>query len=420
MSRLDELLRQAREAEPDDLHPAEVERAVSHAAVTGRARHRAWAMRRITTVAGVSAALAAAAAVLWMLGPASEPSPTPAPTVAEAPETPGTAPIPEPAQHAAPTPVELDTGDRLLATHDARYTVQRATPRERRVELGAGSVLFDVRPLEDSTFTVVTADARVVVLGTVFTVQADEGGTTVRVYEGRVRVEHEGETRLVERGGSTRVGDDRAARGIDPLREPAREAAAVRLATAETTPEPTPPPVHAERAARSATPAEPVASAPSADEVRALLASRDPRDATLALERARERTAAGDLDPWSMLEADALRALRRPREAAMAYARAAEALPSPRHEQAGYLAARQLAALTPSAALAQLDAADVTAPGSPLRERGLALRVQLLTRLGRDTARNSAAREYLSLYPDGSRAPQMRAALGGENPVPDP
>ena len=237
MSRLDELLRQAREAEPDDLHPAEVERAISHAAVAGRARHRSWALRRVTTVAGVSAALAAAAAVLWMLGPSASPT-NPEPTVAE-PSTSRAvvddeSPSPEAASDdAAPSVLELDTGDHLLATREARYTVQRATRRERRVQLGAGSMLFDVRPIEGSSFTVVTADARVVVLGTVFTVQADAGGTTVRVYEGRVQVEHEGQIRLVERGGSTRVGDGRAAHDVDPLREAAREAAAARLTAAE-------------------------------------------------------------------------------------------------------------------------------------------------------------------------------------------
>ena len=60
MSRLDELLRQARDAEPDPLHPVQVDRIVSHAAVAGRGRHRGWVLRRVTGVAAVSAALAAA------------------------------------------------------------------------------------------------------------------------------------------------------------------------------------------------------------------------------------------------------------------------------------------------------------------------------------------------------------------------
>ena len=69
MSDLDELLAQARAAEPDEVHPAVMERALRRAAVTGRARHRAHVGRRMMVVAGVSAALAAAAVTVFMLTP---------------------------------------------------------------------------------------------------------------------------------------------------------------------------------------------------------------------------------------------------------------------------------------------------------------------------------------------------------------
>lgn len=424
MSRLDELLAQARAAEPDELHPAEVDREVRRAAMTGRARHRAWVRRRVTAVTAVSAALAAAAATIFMLGPAEPEHPTasaPAPI-----ETHEALDEPEPDEPESPTRLELETGDRLVATEGARFSVERATGRERLIELGTGTMLFDVRPLDGGRFTVVTSDARVTVLGTVFTVQAGPGGTVVRVYEGRVRVEHEGRSDLVAQGGSAHVGEGSTPTGADPLEEQAQEAAALRGARAEASP-------MVQAPARPAAPVADVpAPAPAAvepapapaerpeigpDDLRGWIASGEPRR---ALDEARAHTARGDLDPWLMLEADALRAMREDLAAARTYQRVARTSPAPRQQQAGYLAARLLSRRDPGAALSQLDEASVLERGSPLRERGLALRVDLLDRLGRGSERDAAARRYLALYPDGSRAEHMRSSLGGAGLSRDP
>lgn len=315
--------------------------------------------------------------------------PAPAP-IATAPEAPAPAPV-----ERERTDLELPTGDRLLAEEGARFHVELATDRERRIRLTNGSMLFDVRPLEGGRFTVRTPTAEVVVLGTVFTVTADRAGTVVRVYEGRVEVRHEGVVEQIRAGERSQVGE--ATEAADPLAVDARRAA---------------------RARRPATP-EPVESAPSrpprprreptptAAEVRAWIANQE---AQRALDAARRHVDHGDLDPWLLLEADALRGLGRHDEAADAYGRAAERLPTPRAEQAGFASARLRR--EPELALRALDAGRVTAPGSPLRERGLALRVDLLGRLHRAPEQRESARAYLESYPSGSRARAMRELLG--------
>lgn len=152
----------------------------------------------------------------------------------------------------------------------------------------------------------------------------------------------------------------------------------------------------------------PEPTTPTPAEAHAWIARGEP---DRALSVAREAIGRGEMDPWRMLEGDALRAMGRIGEAADCYRRAAEALPSPRRQQAGFLEARlrsgQLA--DPAGALRALRRAGVTATGSPLRERGLALEAQLLERLGRRTELADVAAAYLRDYPQGSQAEAMRA-----------
>ncbi len=408
MSELDRLLAQAREAEPEPLDEDAVERAVTHAALTGRARHRAWVRRRALGALALGSAVAVAA-VLLHLAPAPDAAPPsasrPAPSVA-----------PEAVVERERTDLELPTGDRLLAEEGARFHVELATERERRIRLSSGSMLFDVRPLEGGRFTVRTPSAEIVVLGTVFTVTTDPRGTVVRVYEGRVEVRHEGAVEEVVAGDHARVDSERGAEADAASRDPlapdplARDA---RRAARHRRPPTAAPRVEPARPMPRARPAPP--PTPSAAEVRAWIAEGHARR---ALDEARRHVDAGELDPWLLFEADALRALGRSDEAADAYARAAERLPSPRAEQAGFASARLREA--PELALRALDAGRVTHAGSPLRERGLALRADLLGRLGRHAERRDVARAYLASYPDGSRAEAMRSIVGSAGDSVDP
>ncbi|MFK7986437.1 MAG: FecR domain-containing protein [Sandaracinaceae bacterium] len=415
------LLAEAKEAEPAALDELSVRRMAERAAMTGRARHQRGTRRWLIGSMAVAAAAAAAAVTLFL----AEPTPTSSPR-AEAPleET-----------HEA-TEVVLSTGDRLRASAGTRFGVEVETETARRVRLEGGAMLFDVRPIEGGEFVVSTPRAEVTVLGTVFSVATSERGTTVRVYEGRVRVENGERVREVAAGGVVHLGGGRPDR--DPLAEAGTEAAR-RRAPAEQVELPSAPTVEA-HAASSVPTRRPRATAPSeteqpteteqpaetestpppeprpatASELRQWIAAGD---AELALVEARARISSGQTAPWRMLEGDALRSLGRAREAADVYRYASEELPSPGREQAAFLEARLRAGPLGDdvGALHALRHGGVLAPGSLLRERGMATEVELLHRMDLETERRLAVARYLAAYPDGPSA----AAFEASEPAPE-
>lgn len=430
---VDRVLGEARRAEPDPLTERELRSMAQRAAMTGRARHRRWTRRRVMATSALAATLAAAAVTLIVLEPRIDP---PVAVTEGAPRE-----VPS-----EPTDLDLPTGDRLVAASGARFEVELPDARVRSVRLGGGAMLFDVRPIDEGRFSVSTPNARIVVLGTVFSVQASERATTVWVYEGAVRIEGaDGETAVVEAGGVLHLGAGEA--GADALATAGREAALRRVpadpiaaATLAAATPPDPPasdraePSREPRVARDPAPRVEAPSeralAPPAEprtpaDVRALIASGE---AGRALAIAEEAVARGETDPWRMLEGDALRVLGRFEDAASAYQRAARDLPAPRRQQAGFLEARvRMTELSDEpGALRALRDAEVTRNGSVLRERGMALEVQLLTRLGRDAEAAAIAADYLRAYPEGPDAESMRARAssdaedtGGDAP-PDP
>lgn len=333
---------------------------------------------------------------------------------------------------------ELPTGDRFVTTPDASYEVESVTPDARRFAVRRGTVLFDVAPLaDDERFEVRTPDLTVHVRGTVFSVETRGGGTTVRVYEGAVEVvdRHVAQRVRVGRMYRTAAGTTEPL-SAGPLGEAGRAAARRRVVSAPVAAarpvrrdEPAPPGSVAAPGAPEPEPAElaplapepepatgsvappapeaaPAASSvPTSTRVRALLRARR-FEAALALARRGETS-----DPeLALLRADALRALGRSVEAADAYDAAATRLGGARRAQAGYLAARlRFGALgEPAGALASLDAAGVD--GSAMAERSLALRVRALLALGRDDEARAVARRYLTRFPEGGLADEMRAA----------
>ena len=419
---LEQVIVAARGAEPDPLSDEGLSAMVERAAMTGRARHRRWSLTRVM---GAAALAAAAAVATFALSPGA---PLPA----------DSAPRPVLARDTEPTDLALATGDRLVAGSGARFDVHLPEPHVRRVRLGGGSMLFDVRPIEGGRFTVSTAQARVHVLGTVFSVRASEDATTVWVYEGVVRVEGPEGARVVRAGGVVHVGEGEA--GVDALAAAGREAAARRstpLALREPRPEapprqerapvrPAPQRASAPRSDRRPAPRPPSTPRPSEPsspppltpaDVRARIARGEAAQALVTIESALAR---GEQDPWRMLQGDALRASGRFDEAAAAYRRAAAELAPPRRQQAGFLEARLRAARLDDAdgALRALDGAGVTRQGSVLRERGMALEARLLVRLDRHADADQVARAYLRDYPEGPDADAMRARVG--TPAPEP
>jgi hypothetical protein len=114
---------------------------------------------------------------------------------------------------------------------------------------------------------------------------------------------------------------------------------------------------------------------------------------------------------WLLLQADALRSLGRAHAAALAYRDAALVLPGEARARAGFKAADvMLHELDdPRAALATLHVADVDMPGSPLRERGLLLRIEALQRMGEPIV--AVAERYLAEFPDSAGVSRLRALL---------
>jgi hypothetical protein len=361
-------------------------------------------------MAGAGLALAAAAASLlaW------------APPVVDAPLQPPSAML-------EPTRSILPTGDELIASPGAEYTVESVRP-QRRVRVGRGSVLCDVRSLgEGTSFALATPHLEVEVLGTVFSVRVLGERSDVWVYEGRVRVVIDGEERVLGAGESTSASE------IDPLAERGRAGAlrrgdhaadavlqgdAVRgrprrAAPVESRDDDTP----------SARDERSDALRASLDEVRALLA-RDRAeealhraDAELELLRASRsgspRSSAsarpGDEADWLVLRADALRALGRAAEAVLTLERALALAPD-RRRTIGYriASARWRSLGDPEGALDALELHGVTEPGSPLAERGLALEIDISGELGRTAERRRAVDTYLERFPSTSRARELR------------
>ncbi|MBX3272121.1 MAG: FecR domain-containing protein [Sandaracinaceae bacterium] len=361
-------------------------------------------------VAGVAAAIAAAALVALVVSPGA-PAPSAPPTAGRA------AP---PATH-----LRLPSGDELAIGAGARFELG-GSDDARRVELTEGHIAFDVRPLEaHEGFEVHTPHLVARVVGTVFTVDATAAGSTVRVYEGRVEVAHDGEIAIVAAGEALRAGAGPADRD-DPLMELARAAAARRAAR----------PAEAAPSAPVADgpPAPAPDAAPASDELRRApprVAARsvEPEDGTpavtLALARrwlvdgqyeralaaAQDALRSSESGEWRMVEGDALRGAGRAREAVAAYERAAE---GPRRVQAGYLIAQLRAdrLADPTGALDALERYGASAPGSPLAERALRLRHRLLSATGRAEEAARTAAEYVARFPEGPAAEALARASG--------
>ncbi len=353
---------------------------------------------------------------------------------------------------AEPLELVLPTGEHVTATAGAHFTLAESTEAERGVVLDDGTMLFVVPPLPDGTEFVVSANGHEIrVLGTVFAVETGGDDTVVRVFEGRVEVTDAAGGSYVVRSGEERgsdgvraIADDaplvregrRAARERESERvEQARRDQARRLREVEEpiAPEPIEPlPVEPQPSdeelaqhldqqqeenvdpapSRPVTRVAPIPAPPpgALEDARRALVQGDARTALSLAQAPAARGAA-----WRLVEGDALRALRRFDEAATAYEAAASAARGTSSKNAAYLAARLRARECddPDGALAVLDAYRVDVRGSPLEERGLALRAQILVSASRASQAQIVARRYLERFPDGGVAPFMRSLVDG-------
>lgn len=298
----------------------------------------------------------------------------------------------------------LATGDILTTTIGGDVDMSAFTESERRVRVSSGTVLFDVRHLQDNVpFVVETHDARVVVRGTVFSVGIEAGVTRVHVFEGRVDlVRADGSHSLTAgmRMTSTPAGDRIA--WVSPLRDAGESAARARATQAS----------DVRAALRTAT------NDTAAVAVEATSAGTENVRAGVSLARTEASVAAGDFDAaraacermdrasgaWLLVCADAQRGLGEFADAARLYEAAAHRLSPSRATLAGVSAARiHLDRLhDASAALRAITGSRADESGSPVEEPAFVIRLRALDALDRREELQRLVSVYLARFPDGS------------------
>jgi hypothetical protein len=429
------LSRLAGRAEPPPLEDADGRRFVDHAM-------RAEPRRERRTYPWLAAAAVAAIATAWLAWPRAR-----EPRVLE---------------------LTLPTGDHLAGVAGARFEVEEVAPAHRRIRLHDGEVMFDVaHVVPGQRFEVATDHLVATAKGTVFSVAVDADGSHVRVFDGVVAVEQAGRTHLLVAGAvwdSTRsrtaiafappsvlapsVEHALRARVIAPpaaptiatraITTPAIEAAVATRAIEPRVGAPSiaaPPPEVAPPPGSTSTSTSTSTSAPSSASI-ATSSSTSPWSTDsvpveqLSLDRllatARGQLTAADFAnalatadiaarraPWSstwwQIVGDAQRGLGHAGAAAIAF----EHVTGAERSEAGYTAAylRHHDLHDATAALATLDASGASNPGSPLEERALGLRAQILVALGRKGDAAEVARRYLTRFPHADLRAYMVQAL---------
>jgi hypothetical protein len=298
----------------------------------------------------------------------------------------------------------LPTGDRLTGVAGARFDVEQLAATDRRLRLHSGLVLFDVAHVaRGQRFSVATPQLVATAKGTVFSVETDATGSRVRVYEGVVEVEQGGEQHDLAAGS---VWDSATHQTAIALVRPASLATTIASAIDERTAAPAPieapattPPPPAPAPAPPPAPRPPTAPTPDLHLAQTALA-----DGKLeaALDLAKRATAIdGATAAWWLVLADAARGLGNASDAADAYDRAARMQAGAERAEAGYSAAyvRLHELNEPVLALSSLIAAHADDDGSPLEERALGLRAQILVALGRKHEAADVAASYLAKFP---------------------
>jgi hypothetical protein len=211
-SREDAVFRALLAPPASDEQPSELEAAGILGRVTERlARERqAWQRR---WVAGASGALAIAAGVaVWVTRSGDAAAPASAPiavhSLRQAPVPPPATSVTRPATASGCAEVVAGV---LACTAEATVITRRdIVSNERFLELDRGHIVVSLaRQPEGTTFSIVTAAGRVTAVGTVFSVESREDGTTIaRVVEGNVAVRQTGDatSRPLRAGESLRLG----------------------------------------------------------------------------------------------------------------------------------------------------------------------------------------------------------------------
>lgn len=100
----------------------------------------------------------------------------------------------------------LGDGSRVEMRERSGFSTSQAAS-EITVHLDRGSIIVEAAKRHSGHFYVATADCRVSVTGTVFSVSAGVKGSRVSVLEGQVRVSHDHQEEVLDQGGQTSTGD---------------------------------------------------------------------------------------------------------------------------------------------------------------------------------------------------------------------
>jgi hypothetical protein len=411
----------ARRAEPLLLDEADARRFVAHAMRAEPRRDR----RVARSLAAVAAVLVVA--IAWFVWPHTR-----EPRVLE---------------------LTLPTGDRLAGVAGARFEVEDVAPAHRRIRLRGGEVMFDVaHVVAGQRFEVVTDHLVATAKGTVFSVAVDANGSHVHVFDGVVAVEQAGRTHWLVAGAvwdSTRsttaiaftppptlapsIAAALHARAIAPVVTPVSVPVVTPAIASPTIMASTPNhPLRTTSPAREQRPNLPTATTPSTStspwstdhipvdqlSIDQLLATARGQLASASFAAALATAdVAARRAPWSsawwQVVGDAQRGLGHSGAAAIAF----DHVTGTERSEAGYTAAylRHHELHDEASALATLDASGASTEGSPLEERALGLRTQILVALGRHSVAAEVARRYLTRFPHAD----LRAYMTSLAPTPD-
>lgn len=303
---------------------------------------------------------------------------------------------------AAQQQLRLRDGSRVETTDATRLTAAMVRPDRTELRIDEGGATFDVTHVDGRVFAVQAAGVEVIVRGTRFHVDVDEGRVSVAVERGRVEVRASG----TSTGGRLLNAGQRwsgTAEQIGPPEEIAPTPKAKEVAKQTETPEQTP-------ASPSA------ASTTETGEFSALVKAREYKKAYAALGPAGFDRELAQASAKRLLElADAARFSGHPNQAALALDRLRRDFRG--NSRAG-LAALELGRLrmdslgNTAGALEAFNDAIALAPSGHVREDAEARRVQTLERMGNHTACQRARDAYLVRYPKGVHSASIRQRCG--------
>jgi transmembrane sensor len=289
--------------------------------------------------------------------------------------------------------IETDDGSRILLTSaQAEARVVRDHAQAVTVQLIRGAARFEVAHKPGRVFRVESGSFEVEVLGTVFGVERDASGIEVSVERGRVQVLGAGMNVVLGAGESRRLAEPQHAPGTPDSKSDAASEIGPQAGSA---------------------PARAEASARTAADWRELARARQYAQAYKALKHASKpdpNSSADDL----LLRADVARLSGHPAEAIESLRVLVQRYPADSRVPSAWFTLGTLEEQRgrPASAAHAFTKSRTLQPGGPLAEDALAREALALLMSGARAQAEQRALDYLTRYPRGVRAPELKARFG--------